>query len=153
MPREDIHPEVMAVLKRIADHLAKQRGQSRGESHFQCLYRGPNGMKCAVGCLIPDDAYDEKIEALPVAALLRTTFREDGLAGSLDLGHACRKVGMALRGLMPSASYEQINLALVVAQRFHDGDDYYEMALLDVDEETLSAKILGHMLERATNEC
>lgn len=27
-----------------------------------CLYRGPNGTKCAVGCLIPDDLYHEDME-------------------------------------------------------------------------------------------
>ena len=27
-----------------------------------CLYRGPNGTKCAVGALIPDELYKEEIE-------------------------------------------------------------------------------------------
>lgn len=27
-----------------------------------CLYRGPNGLKCAVGWLIPDNAYHSKFE-------------------------------------------------------------------------------------------
>jgi hypothetical protein len=29
-----------------------------------CLYRGPNGTKCAIGCLIPDDRYSESLEDL-----------------------------------------------------------------------------------------
>lgn len=30
-----------------------------------CLYRGPNGTKCAAGHLIPDDKYDPKMENKP----------------------------------------------------------------------------------------
>jgi hypothetical protein len=29
-----------------------------------CLYRGPNGVKCAAGHLIPDDKYDPKMEGI-----------------------------------------------------------------------------------------
>lgn len=29
-----------------------------------CLYRGPNNTKCAVGCLIPDDRYTPDLENL-----------------------------------------------------------------------------------------
>lgn len=29
-----------------------------------CLYRGPNGTKCAAGCLIPDDKYFSELESL-----------------------------------------------------------------------------------------
>ena len=28
-----------------------------------CAYRGKDGMKCAVGCLIPDHLYDENMES------------------------------------------------------------------------------------------
>ena len=31
-----------------------------------CLYRGPNGLKCAIGHCIPDDRYNPKIEGLCV---------------------------------------------------------------------------------------
>ena len=34
-----------------------------------CMYRAPNGLSCAVGCLIPDDEYDEGIEGEYVHAL------------------------------------------------------------------------------------
>ena len=27
-----------------------------------CVYRAPNGLKCAVGCLIPDDEYSKDME-------------------------------------------------------------------------------------------
>lgn len=35
-----------------------------------CLYRGPSGRKCAIGCLIPDHLYTTKMESLAVGSLL-----------------------------------------------------------------------------------
>lgn len=35
-----------------------------------CLYRGPNGTKCAFGFHIPDDVYDERMEGNPASLLL-----------------------------------------------------------------------------------
>jgi len=35
-----------------------------------CLYRGPNGRKCAVGHLIPDEAYSETLEGRRADSLL-----------------------------------------------------------------------------------
>ena len=29
-----------------------------------CAYRAPNGFKCAVGCMIPDEKYDPKMEGV-----------------------------------------------------------------------------------------
>lgn len=31
-----------------------------------CMYRSPNGDKCAIGCLIPDELYNKDIEGLSV---------------------------------------------------------------------------------------
>ena len=48
----------------MVTHLRKQGCKSEDEQHETCLYRGPNGLKCAVGALIPDEEYkpewDEK---------------------------------------------------------------------------------------------
>lgn len=42
--------------------LATTDGQSRlAEGEF-CMYRGPNGNKCAIGALIPDYLYDPKMD-------------------------------------------------------------------------------------------
>ena len=32
----------------------------------RCLYRGPDGLKCAIGHLIPDENYDPKFEGLGI---------------------------------------------------------------------------------------
>lgn len=49
------------IFDRVATHLFTQGMQSietRG-----CLYRGPNGTKCAVGCLIADEDYDPEMDS------------------------------------------------------------------------------------------
>ena len=42
-------------------HCMKQKVRAVSDDG-DCLYRGPNGTKCAVGCLIPDDLYDPSME-------------------------------------------------------------------------------------------
>jgi len=38
-----------------------------------CKYKTSDGLKCAVGCLIPDDKYTSSIEGYGVALILRDT--------------------------------------------------------------------------------
>lgn len=35
-----------------------------------CMYRGPSGTSCAVGCLIPDDSYTPNMEYMQARQLL-----------------------------------------------------------------------------------
>lgn len=49
------------VFDQIATHLLNQNERSRDEYHL-CLYRDDEGLKCAAGCLIGDDEYDEQFE-------------------------------------------------------------------------------------------
>lgn len=46
----------------VAVHLLTQNKQSLDPKTGTCLYRGPNGLKCAVGALIPDDKYHRSLE-------------------------------------------------------------------------------------------
>jgi hypothetical protein len=41
----------------IVTHLAKQAQPAKKDDTDFCVYRSPEGLKCAVGCLIPDDLY------------------------------------------------------------------------------------------------
>lgn len=51
------------AFNRIARHLMKQGEHSKEIGDYgSCLYRGPNGTKCAIGALIPDSQYDENFE-------------------------------------------------------------------------------------------
>jgi hypothetical protein len=56
----------------MVNHLRRQ-GVRAESADGSCLYRGPDGTKCAVGCLIPDDVYHRDMEKLSVEALLKDT--------------------------------------------------------------------------------
>lgn len=65
----------------VAAHLLKQKKQSIKEDGIICLYRGPNGLKCAAGALIPDELYNPKMEmsecTVPVVADVLTQCGHD----------------------------------------------------------------------------
>lgn len=48
------------AFNKVYKHLMKQN--RRCENIFGCLYRGPGGMKCAIGVLIPDSLYNPSFE-------------------------------------------------------------------------------------------
>lgn len=54
------------VFDTVAEHLAKQGKAARKDNDadipYQCMYRAPDGSKCAVGILIPDHVYTDAIE-------------------------------------------------------------------------------------------
>jgi hypothetical protein len=53
----------------VAIALRKQRVASYSPSSG-CVYRGPNGLKCAVGHLIPDSQYKKEMENVGASHLL-----------------------------------------------------------------------------------
>lgn len=61
--------ELMQQLyNRVRDHLLRQLERARvydeESGGHRCVYRSPDGLKCAVGCLIPDELYDPAIEGV-----------------------------------------------------------------------------------------
>ena len=46
------------VFNQVADHLLTQMKRSYSKKHKGCQYRGPNGLKCAVGGILTDDEVD-----------------------------------------------------------------------------------------------
>ena len=56
------------IFTKVARHLLTQKVKSFG-SDAGCLYRGPNGTSCAVGCLIQEEHYDPELEGNVVNAL------------------------------------------------------------------------------------
>lgn len=61
------------IFDRVVNHLRTQQAVSRSAEVGPmgkpgCAYRGDNGLKCAVGCLISDNAYSPFIEGEPVSA-------------------------------------------------------------------------------------
>lgn len=53
----------------VKTHLLTQMEKSRGELGDTCMYRGTNGRKCAIGCLIPDNEYHPSLEGAAVSSL------------------------------------------------------------------------------------
>lgn len=58
------------VFVKVRDHLLKQNAKSMGVyergATEGCTYRGEDGASCAVGCLIDDEHYSEKLEGRSV---------------------------------------------------------------------------------------
>jgi len=63
------------IFTKVKNHLLSQNAKAMGK-YGTCMYRTGEGLKCAVGCLIPDDVYDPKIEYKTVNNLC------DGMVGS-----------------------------------------------------------------------
>jgi hypothetical protein len=60
----------------VTRHLfAQGRPALQNDPHMRrsangCMYRGPNGTKCAAGVLIPDDLYDDDMENRPASTFM-----------------------------------------------------------------------------------
>lgn len=60
------------VYDQVVEHLRKQNARSFryfGEKHA-CAYRNGKGLKCAAGCLISDEEYNERMEMRPWETLV-----------------------------------------------------------------------------------
>ena len=55
------------IFYKVEKHLLKQNEQAKVRN--RCKYRTSSGLSCAVGCLIPDEMYRNKIENRPVGDL------------------------------------------------------------------------------------
>ena len=94
MTRQEIFDKVVA-------HFAVQKARAYGDN--TCWYRTPDGKKCAVGALIPDEAYNPDCEADPVSTLfihypdmmqasgLRS--EDQDLLSDLQVAHDCTATG------------------------------------------------------------
>ncbi len=56
------------VFDQVARHLIIQGKQCRIGS--ECAYRGPDGLKCAAGCIIGDDEYQQGFEGMAWESLV-----------------------------------------------------------------------------------
>lgn len=55
------------ILNKVVAHMREQGRQSNTAGPgSSCRYRSPDGARCAVGCLIPDDIYNPGIEGRSV---------------------------------------------------------------------------------------
>ena len=59
------HATSQQVFDQIVNHLRKQGKPSIDKRRIECLYHGPDGLKCAAGCLIADDEYSPEMDNNP----------------------------------------------------------------------------------------
>ena len=50
------------IFDKVVTHLFAQGKPAKDIDGEGCMYRAPDGCKCAVGCLIPDDIYHPRME-------------------------------------------------------------------------------------------
>ncbi len=50
------------IFNTVKNHLLRQNKRSVNWTGDVCAYRGDNGLKCAVGCLISNKAYHKELE-------------------------------------------------------------------------------------------
>ena len=81
------------VFDFVANHLFTQGVQAMGVQKDMigstpiCLYRGPEGTKCAVGAMIPDEEYEPEMEGFSVRDLpnLQTVIVNDDIMANMEL--------------------------------------------------------------------
>lgn len=82
------------TFDKVAWHMLSQMEKSfvLDSERVRCVYRGPGGLKCAIGFLIPDEEYRSEMENCvvsmePVAALLSRLGHDLDLCARLQEVH------------------------------------------------------------------
>lgn len=69
------------IFDKVVVHLANQKVKSTDGATDEggiCLYRGPEGRMCAVGCLLSDEEYSPDMEGRPVFMMPQLPSRLQG---------------------------------------------------------------------------
>lgn len=74
------------AFETMVRHLRRQWKRSEN-ANGTCLYRGPDGLRCAVGCLIPDDQYKRSLEYKDAESIVEDVpaLRDIGLGILLEM--------------------------------------------------------------------
>ena len=94
------------VFDHVINHLVTQG--NRSYSTLMCVYRSPEGMSCAVGCLMSDKEYHPDMEGEDVTSLIkkfdqvRWMRKYHGLLGNLQDLHDTRANWLDEGGLSPT---------------------------------------------------
>lgn len=117
----------ISLIQFVQQRMMQQNAQSVSGSKTaiggDCMYRSPDGMQCAIGCMIPDEMYDPIFEQWSIGQLCdidtdcseRMSLARDKFAVVLD--HIMDKFGLTDR----SSTIELI----FDVQFVHDDADHY----------------------------
>ncbi len=81
MKIEEMPTTEQGVFDHVVEHLRKQNAKSStpatrgGGTIERCLYRSPDGLMCAAGCLIPDELYSVAFEDTTIEDLFCSNFQ------------------------------------------------------------------------------
>ena len=134
-------PTLQETFDHVVRHLAKQGGPALNRDGA-CMYRGPNGTKCAIGCVIPEHLYTPDIEHQRVHNILR------GDCGKPELRAAILRHGEEMPNLLDALQQAHDNAPCLgrkwnleenewsnsIAQRLREVADQFELNTAVVDE-------------------
>lgn len=106
----------------VATHLLTQKKKSLVEGDSNCAYRGANGLKCAIGALIPDNSYSESMEKKDIRTLV--LYGVERLNNFLSVGH--KECGLKILNLFKIQKVGKNVAFLAQLQQVHDS--YYPEA-------------------------
>lgn len=98
------------------------RGQQYRQSAkgLNCVYRGPGGLKCAVGHMLPDDLYDPKMDDTTTAAgMLGTEFPATAALFQDVPPDLLSDLQFAHDAMAPGGAEKYEYQMQVIAKRFH----------------------------------
>lgn len=72
------------IFQKVKTHLLQQNARSFGTDEGSCLYKSPDGKKCAVGCLISPEFYSTKLEYMTVSSPIILEAVENSIGRELD---------------------------------------------------------------------
>lgn len=71
-------PSAQEVFDIVVNHLVTQRRPAYNRNGIiGCMYRAPDGLRCAVGALIPDNLYDLEFEGDTADCVIQKLFDKD----------------------------------------------------------------------------
>ena len=78
--------KLQQIFDKTASHLLKQGTQAVLEDSDTCAYRGQDGLMCAVGCLINEDAYNWCLEGTSIddSPSVQRALRHSGIEFDTD---------------------------------------------------------------------
>jgi hypothetical protein len=111
------------IFEKVRDHLLEQKEKAYDESKDMCLYRAPNGNKCAIGALIKDEYYDLGFEGLGIFQLA-DDYKSPNVYIEKFRQALCKSLGVDFLS-------EEVRLMLNDLQIIHDEDEptYWQEAL------------------------
>lgn len=102
--RPELRLNYQETFDKVVQHLRQQHAKAVQGATGGCMYRAPNGMKCAIGSVIPDDLYSDQMEGHRITQLSKTQYPWM----DVDLAIFCRRHLPLLRDLQLTHDTHQV---------------------------------------------